>query len=56
MFDLGVGGDGNEEEWDEICAEAGLEFVSVDGKGDTGRNEFGGMFFHITHSEVTNNE
>ncbi|KAF4451490.1 Increased recombination centers protein 6 [Fusarium austroafricanum] len=38
---IGVGGDGNEEEWDEICAEAGLEFVSVDGKGDTGRNEFG---------------
>ncbi|KAM0549778.1 hypothetical protein ACHAPJ_009217 [Fusarium lateritium] len=39
---IGVGGDGNEEEWDEICAEAGLEFVSVGGKGDTGRNEFGG--------------
>ncbi|KAJ4251971.1 hypothetical protein NW762_011271 [Fusarium torreyae] len=38
---IGVGGDGNEEEWDEICAEAGLEFVSVGGKGDTGRNEFG---------------
>ncbi|KAF4972626.1 hypothetical protein FSARC_843 [Fusarium sarcochroum] len=38
---VGVGGDGNEEEWDEICAEAGLEFVSVGGKGDTGRNEFG---------------
>lgn len=40
---IGVGGDGNEEEWDEICAEAGLEFVSLGGKGDTGRNEFGGM-------------
>lgn len=40
---IGVGGDGHEEEWDEICAEAGLEFVSVGGKGDTGRNEFGGM-------------
>ncbi|RKL46757.1 hypothetical protein BFJ72_g2497 [Fusarium proliferatum] len=38
---IGVGGDGNEEEWDEICAEAGLEFVSLGGKGDTGRNEFG---------------
>ncbi|RFN45817.1 hypothetical protein FIE12Z_9897 [Fusarium flagelliforme] len=38
---IGVGGDGHEEEWDEICAEAGLEFVSVGGKGDTGRNEFG---------------
>ncbi|RBR14540.1 hypothetical protein FVER53590_06688 [Fusarium verticillioides] len=40
---IGVGGDGNEEEWDEICAEAGLEFVSLGGKGDTGRNEFGGV-------------
>ncbi|KAI1059279.1 hypothetical protein LB507_004008 [Fusarium sp. FIESC RH6] len=38
---IGVGGDGHEEEWDEICAEAGLEFVSIGGKGDTGRNEFG---------------
>ncbi|KAJ4162969.1 hypothetical protein NW754_014391 [Fusarium falciforme] len=38
---VGVGGDGSEEDWDEICAEAGLEFVSVGGKGDTGRNEFG---------------
>ncbi|KAM5379492.1 hypothetical protein ACJZ2D_004000 [Fusarium nematophilum] len=38
---VGVGGEGNEEEWDEICAEAGLEFVSVGGKADTGRNEFG---------------
>ncbi|KAF5243118.1 hypothetical protein FANTH_8310 [Fusarium anthophilum] len=38
---IGVGGDGNEDEWDEICAEAGLEFVSLGGKGDTGRNEFG---------------
>ncbi|KAF4983681.1 hypothetical protein FZEAL_968 [Fusarium zealandicum] len=38
---VGVGGEGSEEEWDEICAEAGLEFVSVGGKGDTGRNEFG---------------
>ncbi|KAF4336439.1 Increased recombination centers 6 [Fusarium beomiforme] len=38
---IGVGGEGNEEEWDEICAEAGLEFVSLGGKGDTGRNEFG---------------
>ncbi|KAM5344774.1 hypothetical protein ACJ41O_010636 [Fusarium nematophilum] len=40
---VGVGGEGNEEEWDEICAEAGLEFVSVGGKADTGRNEFGGF-------------
>ncbi|KAG8667950.1 hypothetical protein FPOAC2_13155 [Fusarium poae] len=38
---IGIGGDGHDEEWDEICAEAGLEFVSVGGKGDTGRNEFG---------------
>ncbi|GKU02111.1 increased recombination centers protein 6 [Fusarium langsethiae] len=38
---VGIGGDGHEEEWDEICAEAGLEFVSVGGKGDTGCNEFG---------------
>ncbi|KAI8715121.1 hypothetical protein NCS52_01019100 [Fusarium sp. LHS14.1] len=38
---VGVGGSGSEEDWDEICAEAGLEFVSVGGQGDTGRNEFG---------------
>ncbi|KAM0421510.1 hypothetical protein ACHAPT_010684 [Fusarium lateritium] len=38
---VGVGGEGSEEDWDEICAEAGLEFVSIGGKGDTGRNEFG---------------
>ncbi|KAL6922758.1 hypothetical protein ACHAPO_008339 [Fusarium lateritium] len=38
---IGIGGDGHDEEWDEICAGAGLEFVSVGGKGDTGRNEFG---------------
>ncbi|KAL2207937.1 hypothetical protein CC79DRAFT_1368792 [Sarocladium strictum] len=34
-------GEGATEEWDEACAEAGLEFVQVTGKAQTGRNEFG---------------
>ncbi|PHH65686.1 hypothetical protein CDD81_1772 [Ophiocordyceps australis] len=38
---LAVGfGDGREEEWEEICAEAGLEFVRV-GEGEETLNEFG---------------
>lgn len=45
---LAVGvGEGQTEEWDELCAEAGLEFVQVTGK-DKGRNEFGGKLpYHI---------
>lgn len=40
---VGVGAtEEKEEEWDEVCAEAGLEFVSLQEKRDTGRNEFGG--------------
>ncbi|KAH7165670.1 hypothetical protein EDB81DRAFT_780059 [Dactylonectria macrodidyma] len=39
---LAVGiGDGYEEEWDEVCAEAGLEFVAMGSKESSGRNEFG---------------
>jgi hypothetical protein len=42
---LAVGvGEGITEEWDEVCAEAGLEFVHVTGKAQTGRNEFGGLW------------
>lgn len=37
-------GEGATEEWDEACAEAGLEFVQVTGKAQTGRNEFGGSW------------
>ncbi|KAF7547130.1 hypothetical protein G7Z17_g7942 [Cylindrodendrum hubeiense] len=37
---IGVG-EGNEEDWDEVCAEAGLEFVLVGGKESAGRNEYG---------------
>lgn len=40
---VGVGSGDVEEEWDELCAEAGLEFVLVGGKDDKGRNEFGGL-------------
>ncbi|KAJ0334355.1 hypothetical protein COL5a_000410 [Colletotrichum fioriniae] len=40
---LGVGvGDGTADEWEDLCAEWGLEFVQVrGGKKDDGRNEFG---------------
>ncbi|KFH41448.1 hypothetical protein ACRE_078420 [Hapsidospora chrysogenum ATCC 11550] len=40
---VGVGeGAAAAEEWDELCAEAGLEFVQLTGKDDDGRrNEFG---------------
>jgi alpha- and gamma-adaptin-binding protein p34 len=37
-------GEGATEEWDEACAEAGLELVQVTGKAQTGRNEFGGSW------------
>ncbi|KAK1538028.1 alpha and gamma adaptin binding protein p34 [Colletotrichum paranaense] len=41
---LGIGvGDGTADEWEDLCAEWGLEFVQVrGGKKDDGRNEFGG--------------
>ena len=39
---LAVGvGESDAERWDELCAEAGLEFVQLTGK-EQGRNEFGG--------------
>lgn len=38
---IGVGEGGETEEWEDVCAEGGLEFVQVTGKDD-GRNEFGG--------------
>jgi alpha- and gamma-adaptin-binding protein p34 len=44
---VGIGG-GEVEEWDELCAAAGLEFVHVTGKGEAGRNEFGGGYFPIS--------
>lgn len=37
---IGVG-EGVTEEWEDVCAEGGLEFVQVTGKDD-GKNEFGG--------------
>jgi hypothetical protein len=41
---LAVGiGEGEVDEWDGLCAEAGLEFVQLTGK-DQGRNEFGGTY------------
>lgn len=41
---LAVGvGEGETEAWDELCAEAGLEFVQLTGQ-EQGRNEFGGTF------------
>lgn len=40
---LAVGvGDSDAQEWDELCAEAGLEFVQIGGK-QLHLNEFGGM-------------
>ncbi|KAL6849111.1 hypothetical protein ACO1O0_008641 [Amphichorda felina] len=39
---LAVGvGEGPTDEWDELCAEAGLEFVQVTGREEGRRNEFG---------------
>lgn len=37
---IGVG-EGATEEWEDVCAEGGLEFVQITGK-DEGKNEFGG--------------
>lgn len=40
---LAVGvGEGETEEWDEACAEVGLEFVQLSGN-EPARNEFGGL-------------
>lgn len=41
---VGVG-DVEDEEWDEVCAEGGLEFIRVGGKQPE-KNEFGGQFLH----------
>ncbi|KND91989.1 hypothetical protein TOPH_03354 [Tolypocladium ophioglossoides CBS 100239] len=38
---VGVGESKDAEEWDELCAEAGLEFVQVGGGQQPGLNEFG---------------
>lgn len=38
---VGVGA-GDAEDWEDICAAGGLEFVQVTGN-DQGRNEFGGV-------------
>jgi len=42
---VGMAGDaeGNGE-WEDVCAEMGLEFVLVGGGNEGGRNEFGGEF------------
>lgn len=39
---VGVGESQDAEEWDELCAEAGMEFVQVGGGRQPGLNEFGG--------------
>ena len=55
---LAVGvGEGPVDEWDELCAEAGLEFVQVTGREEGRRNEFGGTFtpspnLLLTHSPL----
>lgn len=42
---VGVGeSDSNFDEWDELCAEAGLEFVQIGAVQATGLNEFGGAY------------
>ncbi|POR38009.1 Uncharacterized protein TPAR_01791 [Tolypocladium paradoxum] len=38
---VGVGESKDAEEWDELCAEAGMEFVQVGGGQQPGLNEFG---------------
>jgi hypothetical protein len=56
---IGVG-DGtadDTEEWDELCAEAGMEFVQVGSSGSGGGREsmlqeFGGSFFKSSHLRV----
>lgn len=47
---VGVGEAENVENWDELCAQAGLEFVQVTSKSQTGRNEFGGLCDKIAFS------
>lgn len=53
---LAIGiGEGDADEWDDLCAEAGLEFVQLK-SGQMDKNEFGGMvdsyqiFTNVTHS------
>lgn len=44
---VGVGENADVDEWDELCAEAGLEFVQVGGSEDR-LQQFGGTsLFHI---------
>ncbi|KAK1445240.1 alpha and gamma adaptin binding protein p34 [Colletotrichum cuscutae] len=49
---LGIGvGDGTADEWEDLCAEWGLEFVQVrGGKKDDGRNEFGARVLQALES------
>lgn len=46
---LAVGvGDGDSDEWDELCAEAGMEYVQVGGGNRPATvQEFGGMLFKL---------
>lgn len=50
---VGIGEGDDADEWDELCAEAGLEFVQLK-SGQKEKNEFGGMvtqeYSHITLS------
>lgn len=49
---LAVGvGESDADEWDELCAEAGLEFVQLGGRQVT-LNEFGGMLSFYCMSAV----
>lgn len=41
---LGVGEVNDVDEWEDCCAEWGLEFVQIRNQSVEGRNEFGGMF------------
>ncbi len=41
---LGVGEVDDVDEWEDCCAEWGLEFVQVRSQSVPGRNEFGGMY------------
>jgi hypothetical protein len=42
---VGMGVEGGD--WEDVCAEVGLEFVLVGGENDGGRNEFGGEFLRF---------
>jgi hypothetical protein len=47
---LAVGvGNTDQDEWDEICTDAGLEFVMLGGKESSARNEFGGKSINCPH-------